>query len=332
LFISKSEPGIGDTQSNSGNLFDYLGTSGAIKQGDNGLSTVRLGGAENEQHDPIWNSVEPTGINFTEGEDPELSSGINTITFMGKTTFVPNDYFSYASVVPQDRFTAKRSWEGTKVKCLVDRRWVSLNRGGSPSEHQPNEEILDLNKLNVLASHDEDVTLAGNQAITFKIGDPKECALFAQGPPWHLGTTLDDIVWALESGAFDPVKLAKFLSLGECLFQGSHNKGIGEKHRLARRALATVFDTYDQFPSATVALKVIEMPLLKQQWVAASRGSRFVSEEEPDDSENDSDDSENDPDNSENDPDDSENDDASQHTDAVDHTKLKDFAGFRSLN
>jgi hypothetical protein len=167
------EPGMGDTQSNSGNLFDYLGALSAVRQDDNGLSTLRHGGAENEQHNPIWNGVEPTRIDFTVGEDVEFSSGVNNITLMGKTTCVPDDYFSYASVVPQDRFTAKRSWEGTEVKCLVNRRWVSLNKGGSPSEHQSNEEILDLNKLEVLESHDEDVTLVGNQVITFKIGNRK---------------------------------------------------------------------------------------------------------------------------------------------------------------
>ncbi|KAI9705664.1 MAG: hypothetical protein M1820_005074 [Bogoriella megaspora] len=234
--------------------------------GTQAAQTIRLDDASQEQGNPEW--IGSVASLMSDFEVSDLWGKVrNTITLEGVGRAVPDDYFLYASIFPHDRSSAKRSWAGNEIKYGTTKRWGPPSKNGNPPKCEPHEEILGLNELDVTVSDDEHVVLAETEILTFEVGEPTDCALFAQNSSGRLCTTFSDIAWALQSNAFDPAKLARFLSS-----TGSRkvpaDKSNQVKHHLARRALATIAEIYGQFPRATVALKVIELPLLEHRWLS----------------------------------------------------------------
>lgn len=221
---------------------------------------------DGNQDNPEWESENPAILFNIDGDNIDPSSGINVITQHGKVIQLPDDYFSHASVVPQDNSSSKRPWEGIEVKHRYHKRWSAFLSGEYDPKRPLKDVVLDLTKLKLVRSKDQYLQKAGNsRALKLKLGDPNECALFATGPPWKFQVTQDGILWALATGIFDRSKLLSLI-----LFGGGE-PSVAKKHWLARRALATVLAIYCQFSKATMALKVIERPLLKQHWTASPR-------------------------------------------------------------
>ncbi|KAI9677130.1 MAG: hypothetical protein M1822_008239 [Bathelium mastoideum] len=252
----------------------------------------------------------------------------NTITWQGEARAVPDDYFIYASVSPDYRSSAKRSWVGDEMKYGSNKRWMPPSKIGNTPEYKPREDVLSLDKLDVQAANDEEIVLTGNRnSLLLRMGDPTDCALFAQDVQRYMRTTFDDIVWALESGAFDPDKLVKFLSSYQGRPRLTYRESDWKKQQLARRALATISEIYGQFPMATVALKVIEIPLFQHKWLHKWSEFRVGSNRQPDSPLNDLDESISDHDSLEEEPGNSD-----QYADTVELERSDlDLIGFSSF-
>lgn len=219
--------------------------------------------------------------NLFENEIDEDLSSINATIVDGRYKRLPARYYIYASVIPFERSSTKRSWEGTEIRHVPHCRWISAGGQEQLSETHADENILNTNELELRNSHDTAIQTETSVPLAISLGDPKECALFTLDKSSVLTTPLEVLSWAVESGVIDRMKLANFLFAGNSRLLTTRQTG---RQHLERSALTVIMDTYAQFPKATVALKVIDRPLRQQLWVkhlSPRRSEEYDSESEP---------------------------------------------------
>jgi hypothetical protein len=216
-----------------------------------------------EVQTPSWQGHSLFSLFGNEEDDADISS-INSTAVEGRFKRLPARYYIYASVIPFERSSTKRSWEGNEVRHVPHCRWALAGEQERLSGTFANENILNMNDLELQNSYDDEIERATSVPLTIRLGDPKECALFTLNQQSVLATPPEDIFWAIESGMIDRTKLANFLFSGKSRLQSIK---LTERQQLERTALTVVMDTYAQFPKATIALKVIDKPLRQQMWV-----------------------------------------------------------------
>lgn len=240
---------------------------------------------QNEQN-PSWQGDSLFSLFGNEENDVDIQS-INSTTVEGRFKCLPARYYMYASVIPFQRSSKKRSWEGTEIRHVPHDRWALAGEQERLTGTFIDENILDIDNLELKNSDDDIIERITSAPLTIRLGEPKECALFTLNQQSVFRTPPEDIFWAIESGVIDRTKLANFLFLGKSRLQ---NATLSKRQQLERSALMIVMDTYAQFPKATVALKVIDKPLRQQMWVR-DLGQRRSEDYDSDDDRNSGDDS-----------------------------------------